>query len=54
MHAHFLGEYRSDDDGKAGPGMDENSQQAVEAMLMMSNFNTPEPAPSKGSTSFKN
>ncbi|CAL8079003.1 unnamed protein product [Orchesella dallaii] len=48
------GEYRSDDDdsrhrdhGKSGQSMDENSQQAVEAMLMMSSFNTPEPSASK-------
>jgi len=42
------GEYRSDDDVKSTQGMDDNSQQAVEAMLMMSNYSTPEPSSSKG------
>lgn len=44
--SHFAGEYRSDEDAKSGQGMDDNSQQAVEAMLMMSNYSTAEPTSS--------
>lgn len=55
----FLGEYRSDEDNssqqqydgdnsKSNHHVDENSQQAVEAMLMMGNFGAPEPTSSKG------
>lgn len=56
LYVFQIGEYRSDDndsvslrgDDNAKSEIDDNSHQAVEAMLMMSNFNTPEPAQSKG------